>query len=211
MLSKTHASVGVAAALLMQPPTTIPMLGAAIAVSAVSGAMSDIDERHSKAKKSFDKLIGLLFILTLAITIMDYCLDIKVIDFLFLNSNVAQSLCAVLMFALICFYGCGQSHRGFMHSFACCFMLTTVIALLFPSVYIYFCIAFISHIALDVLNKKGEQLFWPLKWRTCLGICSSDGAMNSILLAFGLIATLYAIYACPAIQNVLPNELLAIF
>lgn len=211
MLSKTHASVGVAAALLMQPPTTIPMLGAAIAVSAVSGTMSDIDERHSKAKKSFDKLIGLLFILTLAITIMDYCLDIKVIDFLFLNSNVAQSLCAVLMFALICFYGCGQSHRGFMHSFACCFMLTTVIALLFPSVCIYFCIAFISHIALDVLNKKGEQLFWPLKWRTCLGICSSDGAMNSILLAFGLIATLYAIYACPAIQNVLPNELLAIF
>lgn len=211
MLSKTHASVGVAAALLMQPPTTIPMLGAAIAVSAVSGAMSDIDERHSKARKSFDKLIGLLFILTLAITIMDYCLDIKVIDFLFLNSNVAQSLCAVLMFALICFYGCGQSHRGFMHSFACCFMLTTVIALLFPSVCIYFCIAFISHIALDVLNKKGEQLFWPLKWRTCLGICSSDGAMNSILLAFGLIATLYAIYACPAIQNVLPNELLAIF
>lgn len=211
MLSKTHASVGVAAALLMQPPTTIPMLGAAIAVSAVSGAMSDIDERHSKAKKSFDKLIGLLFILTLAITIMDYCLDIKVIDFLFLNSNVAQSLCAVLMFALICFYGCGQSHRGFMHSFACCFMLTTVIALLFPSVCIYFCIAFISHIALDVLNKKGEQLFWPLKWRTCLGICSSDGAMNSILLVFGLIATLYAIYACPAIQNVLPNELLAIF
>lgn len=211
MLSKTHASVGVAAALLMQPPTTIPMLGAAIAVSAVSGVMSDIDERHSKVKKSFDKLIGLLFVLTLAITIMDYCLDIKVIDFLFLNSNVAQSLCAVLMFALICFYGCGQSHRGFMHSFACCFMLTTVIALLFPSVCIYFCIAFISHIVLDILNKKGEQLFWPLKWRACLGVCSSDGTMNSILFAFGLIAALYAICACPAIQNVLPNELLAIF
>lgn len=211
MLSKTHASVGVAVALLMQPPTTIPMLGAAIAVSAVSGAMSDIDERHSKVKKSFDKLIGLLFALTLAITIMDYCLDIKVIDFLFLNSNVAQSLCAVLMFALICFYGCGQSHRGFMHSFACCFMLTTVIALLFPSVCIYFCTAFISHIALDILNKKGEQLFWPLKWRTCFGVCSSDGAINSILLAFGLIVALYAICTCPAIQNVLPNELLAIF
>ena len=73
MLSKTHASVGVAAALLMRPPATIPMLGTAIAVSAVSGAISDIDERHSKVKKSFDKLIGLLFILTLAVTIMDCC------------------------------------------------------------------------------------------------------------------------------------------
>lgn len=211
MLSKTHASVGVAAALLIRPPTTIPMLGAAIAVSAVSGTISDIDERHSKVKKSFDKLIGLLFILTLAVTIMDYCLNIKIIDFLFLNDNVAQSLCAVLMFALICFYGGGQSHRGFMHSFACCFMLTAIIALLFPSVCIYFCTAFIFHIALDILNKKGEQLFWPLKWRACFGVCSSDGAMNSILLAFGLIAALYAICACPAIQNVLPNELLAIF
>lgn len=211
MLLKTHTSVGVAAALLINPPATIPMLGAAIAVSAVSGAISDIDEGHSKVKKSFDKLIGLLFVLTLAITIIDYCLNIKIIDFLFLNDNVARSLCAVLMFALICFYGCGQPHRGFMHSFACCFMLTIVITLLFPSVCIYFCIAFISHIVLDVLNKKGEQLFWPLKWRARLGVCSSDGAMNSILFAFGLIAALYAIYTCPAIQNILPNELLAIF
>ncbi len=46
MLLKTHTSVGVAAALLINPPATIPMLGAAIAVSAVSGAISDIDEGH---------------------------------------------------------------------------------------------------------------------------------------------------------------------
>ena len=69
MLLKTHTSVGVAAALLINPPATIPMLGAAIAVSAVSGAISDIDEGPSKVKNSFDKLIGLLFVLTLAITI----------------------------------------------------------------------------------------------------------------------------------------------
>lgn len=59
--------------------------------------------------------------------------------------------------------------------------------------------------------KKGSIAHPSTTAKARLGVCSSDGAMNSILFAFGLIAALYAIYTCPAIQNILPNELLAIF
>ena len=42
----------------------------------------------------------------------------------------------------------------------------------------YFGIAFLSHLGIDLLNRKGERLFFPLKKRFSFGICSSRGLVN---------------------------------
>lgn len=206
MLVKTHVAVGVATALLIQPPTTIPTLCTAIAVSSLSGVICDIDADHSKAKKGFDKVLMFLFLLGLGLYDLSRYLSFGVEEVVLQNVNIAKPIFALLALLLICLYGKMQSHRGFMHSFACCFMITVIINWLNPSLSAYFCIAFLSHITIDLLNKQGEQLFWPFKWRGSLGFCKSDGIVNKLMLMIGIAGVIYAIYNCPPIQEMLASE-----
>ena len=54
-----------------------------------------------------------------------------------------------------------------------------------PMLVPYFGIAFASHLALDFLNHKGEQLLYPYRKRFSLGICSASGLMNRLFLFCG--------------------------
>lgn len=54
-----------------------------------------------------------------------------------------------------------------------------------PMLVPYFGIAFASHLALDFLNHKGEQLFYPYRKRFSIGICSASGLVNRLFLLCG--------------------------
>lgn len=48
-----------------------------------------------------------------------------------------------------------------------------------------FSIGFVSHLILDLLNKTGMCLFWPVKKRIKLNLCASNKATNAVLNTIG--------------------------
>ncbi len=56
-----------------------------------------------------------------------------------------------------------SSHRSFMHSiFAIC-LFTSMVWIAFKPLTIAFAVGYLSHILLELTNKKGVQLLFPLK------------------------------------------------
>ena len=49
----------------------------------------------------------------------------------------------------------------------------------------YFSAAMLSHILIDLLNRRNVRLLYPLKKGFCLGICSADGMVNRALFLAG--------------------------
>ena len=59
----------------------------------------------------------------------------------------------------------------------------------FPFVPFYVA-GYFSHLFIDLLNKKGIQLFYPLKYCLCLKMCYAKGAGNSAFMYIGLISSI---------------------
>ena len=69
---------------------------------------------------------------------------------------------------------------------------------IFPDAVQYFAAGFLSHLVIDLLNRKRVHLFYPLGRGVCLNLCSSRGLVNRILfLSGGLASILLVLTALP--------------
>ena len=102
------------------------------------------------------------------------------------DSSIARLLTGVLGFLVICLYGRDTPHRSFMHSFLGAVMLTGCVDVIYPDAAPYFAVGFLSHLALDLLNRRSVKLFWPWKKGYCMGICSSRGWINHLCMLAGM-------------------------
>ncbi len=59
---------------------------------------------------------------------------------------------------------------------------------------------YLSHIVIDLLNREGEQLLWPLKWRFAFYLVSSDGFANSALEVVFLVGMFFVVMYGLALQ-----------
>jgi inner membrane protein len=50
-------------------------------------------------------------------------------------------------------------------------------------------VAYLSHLLLDVLNRKKMPLLYPLDLGICLKLCYSNGKMDTFLMYVGYITT----------------------
>ena len=115
-----------------------------------------------------------------------------------------------ILFLIVCTYGKDQPHRSFMHSLVAGFMLNCCVNIVYPDAGPYFAVAFLSHLALDLLNYKRVKIFWPLKKGYSLRFCSADGWVNRLLLWLGPIAlAAELIFSAPAVRLV--DRILSIF
>ncbi|MFR5731456.1 MAG: metal-dependent hydrolase [Clostridium sp.] len=100
------------------------------------------------------------------------------------NSSVSRIVLACAAFLAICAYGKKTPHRSFFHSFLAGGLLMSSVGVFLPMLVPYFGIAFASHLVLDFLNHKGEQLLYPYRKRFSLGICSASGLVKSVISVF---------------------------
>ena len=78
-------------------------------------------------------------------------------------------------------------------------MLTGCVDVIYPDAAPYFAVGFLSHLALDLLNRRSVKLFWPWKKGYCMGICSSRGWINHLCMLAGMgILALDLILSAPA-------------
>lgn len=83
-----------------------------------------------------------------------------------------------------------------MHSLMAVVLFSFALWLAFPQVVPAFAIGMLLHMALDMTNKMGVQVLFPLRFKPCLGLFRSDGTADKVIrlaavLALGYLATGY--------------------
>ncbi len=190
MLKRTHLFVGTAAALACADTHSLPILVAGAAAGALGGILPDIDSGTSDTHKDADIAIALSVAAVGTVIVLDAVFKMGIWNRLMKNSTISRMLTGLFLFLIVCAFGKEQPHRGFMHSFVACLILTEAVRIMFPSMPLYFAAGFLSHMAIDLLNKKGEKLFWPAKKGFCMKVCKSSGVVNEWLMYIGMVCTI---------------------
>ncbi|HIV67840.1 MAG TPA: metal-dependent hydrolase [Candidatus Butyricicoccus stercorigallinarum] len=185
MLGKTHMAVGVAAGLALLRPQTLPELVIGTGTLAVGAVLSDIDSGTSESHRDADKIIALAGLACFAVAAAEGALHLGIYERLMQSSNALRIVLGAAAFLLLCAFGKEQPHRSFMHSLPALALLTGCVHLMFPLAAPYFAAGFVSHLALDLLNRRDERLLYPLSWGLSFGLCSSKGLVNRALFSAG--------------------------
>lgn len=193
MLGKTHMAVGIATGLVILQPQSITELIIGIGTAAIGAVISDIDVGTSESHREADKIIGISSFLVLIMLLLEWKWNIGVWHRLMNDGNRARLILSAGIFLIICAWGKEQPHRSFMHSLAALVLLTGCVKMFLPVAAPYFGVAFGSHLILDLLNRKGERLFYPLQTGFSLRLCSAQGIINRFLFSAGSVISLGAV------------------
>lgn len=196
MLGKTHFVVGIAAVMAVTQPSDITDLVMAVGVGGMGALICDIDVKTSGSRRDADKLAVISAVIVIGIFIMDYFLHTNIIAYLVRDSGYERMISGVLLFAGICAFGKEQPHRSFMHSFLALGLLSLVLRLVWQEAVIYFAVGFLSHLAIDILNKKKVRVLYPLKKGVALRLCRARGTANSIFFWAGSAVAVIELALC---------------
>ncbi|MBE6853091.1 MAG: metal-dependent hydrolase [Ruminococcus sp.] len=182
MTSKTHLAVGCAAALYITSPSDFPELVTCLGISSIGSVISDIDATRSESRKGLGKIIAVTVLGIALIFGADLFFDTSIISGIESNAGIMRLITGFFLLIGICIFGEHQPHRSFMHSIAGVAAVTLAFSVLIPSSVKYMAVSMLSHILIDMLNKKGIRLFYPLrKPMISLDICYADGIINKLL------------------------------
>jgi len=192
MMGKTHLTVGIAATLAVTQPATVPGCLAAVLCGAVGGVISDIDTLRNEGHN--DSIAVQLTAAAIAASILavDWWQNMGICArALSLGKN--RLIAGALIFFTLWIIGFFSDHRGFTHSIAAGALFSQAVWMLCPPLSIPFAAAYASHILLDLLNKKGLRLLYPMKGGVYCDLFYSDRTANDLLFSLGIIASAFFI------------------
>ena len=187
MMSKTHLTVGIATALAVIPIDAPSKCAIVVAGGAVGGVIADVDTLNNDYKH--DALIGevLAFVIIGILGVFDYLLHWGIYQAIV--ENKALAIFGALSFLVMWIVGFIQDHRGFTHSIVSMILYSVSLGLVsIPFGIACFC-GYLSHLILDLINKKGIQLFFPAKKKLCLKWCYANKTGNTVLMWIGIVST----------------------
>ena len=162
MMGKTHVAIGVFSVLLLSQPTTVPECALAIAGGALGGVAADIDTVNNDYKH--DALIGQVLAVTIS-GVMVFC------NYFFggsiateiLGTDKTVVITGAVAYFILLIKGYLSNHRTFTHSILAAILFTLSIGLICTSIAPYYLVGYLSHLFLDILNKKEVPLMYPKK------------------------------------------------
>jgi len=187
MMSKAHIAVGMAAALAIAQAGSVESCVAAVVGGSVGGIIADCDIHPSRAHK--DALIGRLIVVGIAVVALlaDRYANAGLCDYLVAHLGVPL-LAGIALFAVLTFAGGHTDHRSFTHSLVAMAAFCAAVYLACAPLLPFFAVGYASHLALDIVNKQGIQLFWPLRKEVSLGLCKAKGMANTVVMIAGFAA-----------------------
>ena len=148
MLSKTHITLGMASALLLTCPETVPGVITAIAGGGVREA-------------AWIKVLCGVFVG--AVLILDYAVGGGMYRYVTGHWGVAVGA-GLLGFLLLLLAGSRTEHRTFTHSLLGMALFCGAVRFACRPAAVPFLIGYASHLAADLLNLRGVQLLFPVRW-----------------------------------------------
>ncbi len=202
MTGKTHIAVGAAAALAAAtcvPPSLtggVPLIEgdasamACLAAGALGGLLPDADISTSEASHQLRRAWWLLVAVVAATfgadALVGANLGAQTISFVRAAGVYQVAGVAVIVAVLAC--GRASGHRGFSHSLVAATLLFGGAYLAVPGLALALTAGYLSHLAIDLLNKAPERLFWPVSKGQSLGLCKAGGVVDGALLVLGVVA-----------------------
>jgi len=192
MLGRTHKKIGIAASFAILQPTTVPACLGTLAAGSIGGFLCDIDilfrnhpakdeeqERDDHYDGEWEDVASSMILFFLFIVVDNY-FGSGAVDW-FMSHLGIQTLVAAAVFALIIVCGMIAPHRSFMHSLIAGVTLSGCLSLICAPISPAFAIGYASHILLDLFNKTGVRVLWPIRKRFMLKLCASNKTADAIL------------------------------
>lgn len=182
MQGKTHIAGAVALTTLITQPKTIGELLLCVGVSAVGGAICDIDVDGSIGNKKLKQIsgFGIVVLIFVIVALLTGKAEFSVV--MNRENSIIRTIFGVATMFILCWFGKKQPHRTFMHSILGVILISLSSYLIFTEIWIYMFLGMTSHIILDLFNKKKIQLFYPLKKpKFALGLCFANSMVNTVL------------------------------
>ena len=195
MLAKAHIAVGMAAAFSIVRPGTVAEALPVIAGGALGCLICDLDCENKSEKSDSSRWRVVMALAAAAALIEDHLLDAGMWRSL---GHCGKYLCfaGIAGFVIICIFAGGSGHRGFSHSLLAMALETACLWLIFPAAVLPFAAAFMSHVLLDMMNKRSVRLFYPAKKGFCFGWFYADRLANKVITACGTVWLIVAIIIC---------------
>lgn len=191
MLGKTHFTVGIAAALAVTHPSTVPGVIAAIAAGGIGGKLPDVDCKKIKlnCESVYDTILD--FLVMWGFLSLDYLSGNGMCQYILDNWGFSVWL-GLAGFFLLLLVGLRAPHRSFTHSLLCLLLFSASVFFFCQPATIPFFVGYASHLFIDLFNKRGIRLFYPLKWKPKLNLCDAGGKVNRILFQLGFTVDMLA-------------------
>lgn len=188
MMGKTHIFIGMASAIAITSPNTIGGCLASIMGGAVGGIISDIDVRSNSYCR--DALYARL--IASGIVVASLAIDFFAGGGIWkniLSTDSTRLFIGIGMFVILCLIGVFQDHREFTHSLIALVLFSLSVGLFCYPIILPFAIGFLSHLLLDILNKKPIRLLYPKEKGVCLKLCYSDKIADKVFMVMGIVGT----------------------
>lgn len=194
MNGRTHTAVGLAAgataaSILMPDSVSLTTFVLGSAAATVASTLPDCDQFKNDMPMTIRCLIKLAAFCLLAQWMTEITVNWQYVMFMTLailvgamteHRTVTHSIFATLGFSWLC-------HTVIVEN--------EVITL-------WFFVAYASHLVLDVLNKRGEMLFWPFyRKRYCLRISKSESWLGKLILKVA--AVWYLVMCCTILMQMI--------
>ncbi|GEM_PF-3182985 len=187
MTGRTHLSVGMAATLIVLRPMTLPAVATCIGGALIGSVISDIDVKTSNARDVVNRVLGIVVLFMVIEGFINYRFQMNILNLILEQSSVYHFISGMAVFIVACIICKELPHRSFMHSAIGVFSFSLIVYYIFPDMMLPFAIAFVSHIMLDMLNKKEVRVWYPLKKGISLNLCKSNGWISNILFLSGIL------------------------
>ena len=187
MMGKTHLTMGIAVTALAFHPTDIASWLLTIVGGAVGGTVADIDSVKTDYKH--DALIGqalAVFILGASLLI-DYGKDIGILSSIAIR-NSGFVIVGGVVYLILYIVGFFSRHRTFTHSLFALALFSFSVYLICPSIATFYAVGYLSHLVLDILNKKTIPLFFPVGKGFCLGWFYANKIANKCFFWTGFVS-----------------------
>lgn len=186
MMGKTHMIAGIGAAMLAAPPDTMGGCLQALLGGALGGLICDLDVQSSTYCQDARVVRNTALLLGAGILFLDWKWNTGIWNHIGSHLGSGQLL-GLGIFLGVTIVGKLSAHRSFTHSFLALGLLTAAFYFLYTPLIPYVAAGFLSHMALDLLNKKPVEILYPWKRGFCLRLFSADGLANSLIFAGSLV------------------------
>lgn len=181
MTGKTHISTGIAVATAISQPHNFKALAICITAATIGSIISDIDVTTSESHKDLVKILTVSIVAIAICSILEVAFHLGIISLILSQTNYSRMIIGALAFLLICSYGMHKPHRTFMHSLLCDLILSSTVFLILPSAVLPFATAMLSHIVLDLFNRRKVQIFFPHKKKIAFKLCPAQGKIDNTI------------------------------
>ncbi|MDD5794980.1 metal-dependent hydrolase [Clostridium sp. HCP1S3_B4] len=189
MTGKTHMALGVLTTLFITQPESPKEFLICLGVSSMGSVLSDIDVSTSSSRNVLNKTLLVIGISIAILFFAEFKWGISLSEGI---QSIFRVIIGLAFFLGICIYGMNTPHRSFMHSFLAIALITIATYIVLPEGAIYMIISMMSHIILDMFNKKKVQILYPSNKGISLNICKANGMANSVLFKVSsILLTLY--------------------